>query len=111
MDADLIERAADVARDSRNLDGETVIIGELIDRIKVLESDDHEWYLQAKRIEKLERVYEAAKEPRKLVDEQAEDEGLWFVAETAPEAYLQMHLRRLHALIECFTAEVNDENG
>ena len=54
MDADLIERAADVARDSRNLDGETVIIGELIDRIKVLESDDHEWYLQADRIEKLE---------------------------------------------------------
>jgi hypothetical protein len=32
--------------------------------------------------------------------EQAEDDGLWFIAETAPEAYLQEHLRRLHKLIE-----------
>ncbi len=35
-----------------------------------------------------------------LVNEQAEDEGLWFIAETAAEAYLQQELRRLHALIE-----------
>ena len=35
-----------------------------------------------------------------LVDEQAEDEGLWFLAATAPEAYLQQELRRLHAAIE-----------
>lgn len=38
-----------------------------------------------------------------LVDKQAEDEGLWFVAETAPEAYLQQELRRLHAEIERHT--------
>lgn len=31
---------------------------------------------------------------------QAEDEGLWFVAETASEAYLQQELRKLHYLIE-----------
>ena len=37
---------------------------------------------------------------RALVNEQAEDEGLWFVAATAPEAYLQQELRRLHAAIE-----------
>ena len=37
---------------------------------------------------------------QKLVDEQAEDEGLWFHAETAPEAYLQQELRRLHRVIE-----------
>jgi len=37
---------------------------------------------------------------RQLVDRQAEDEGLWFVAQTAPEAYLQQALRELHALIE-----------
>jgi len=37
---------------------------------------------------------------RKLVDEQAEDEGLWFIGQTAPEAYLQQALRRLHAAIE-----------
>lgn len=37
---------------------------------------------------------------KKIVDEQAEDDGLWFVAETASEAYLQQELRKLHAEIE-----------
>jgi hypothetical protein len=35
-----------------------------------------------------------------LVHKQAEDDGLWFIARTAPEAYLQQELRLLHALIE-----------
>jgi hypothetical protein len=35
-----------------------------------------------------------------LVSEQAEDEGLWFIAQTAPEAYLQQELRKLHSIIE-----------
>lgn len=35
-----------------------------------------------------------------LVEEQAEDEGLWFVARTAPEDYLQQALRRLHKAVE-----------
>ena len=35
-----------------------------------------------------------------IVNEQAEDEGLWFEAETAPEAYVQRELRRLHEIIE-----------
>jgi len=35
-----------------------------------------------------------------LADEQAKDEGLWFRAETAPEAYLQQELRVLHRWIE-----------
>ena len=42
----------------------------------------------------------ALAEPRRLVDAQAEDEGLWFIAETAAEAYLQQELRRLHAAVE-----------
>lgn len=37
---------------------------------------------------------------RALVDEQANDGGLWFRAMTAPEAYLQMALRQIHAEIE-----------
>ena len=41
--------------------------------------------------------YEAVKA---VVDEQAEDEGLWFTAQTATEAYLQAALRRLHAVFE-----------
>lgn len=42
----------------------------------------------------------SAMRPQELVDIQAEDEGLWFVAETASEAYLQKALRDLHAAIE-----------
>jgi len=34
-----------------------------------------------------------------LVRMQADDTGLWFNATTATEAYLQQHLRRLHAVI------------
>lgn len=40
------------------------------------------------------------KELRQIVDEQAEDEGLWFMALYASEAYLQTALRQLHAAIE-----------
>jgi len=36
----------------------------------------------------------------KLVNEQAEDEALWFVAETATEDYLMRALRELHKVIE-----------
>ena len=40
-------------------------------------------------------------ELRALVDAQAEDPALWFFpARTAPEAYLQQELRRLHDAIE-----------
>jgi hypothetical protein len=35
-----------------------------------------------------------------IVNEQADDDGLWFQAETAAEAYLQQELRYLHAAIE-----------
>jgi hypothetical protein len=37
---------------------------------------------------------------RSTVDKQAEDEGLWFVAQTASEAYLQQELRKLHQIVE-----------
>lgn len=37
---------------------------------------------------------------RRVVDDQAEDEGLWGEAETAMEAYLQTALRELHAAVE-----------
>ena len=35
-----------------------------------------------------------------MVNKQANDEGLWFRAQTAPEAYLQRKLRELHGIIE-----------
>jgi hypothetical protein len=37
---------------------------------------------------------------KELVDEQAEDEGLWFNAQSAAEAYLQQALRQLHEAVE-----------
>lgn len=36
----------------------------------------------------------------KVADAQADDDGLWFVAQTAAEGYLQQELRRLHTVIE-----------
>jgi len=35
-----------------------------------------------------------------IVNEQADDEALWFTTATAPEEYVQKALRRLHAAIE-----------
>ena len=35
-----------------------------------------------------------------LVNKQAEDYGLWFIDGNGPEKYLQLALRKLHALIE-----------
>lgn len=38
-----------------------------------------------------------------LIDEQAADDALWFVARFGTEAYLQLELRRLHAAIEAIS--------
>ena len=43
-----------------------------------------------------------------LVEQQAEDEALWFLHPTAPEAYLQEALRRLHAAVEADAKEGAD---
>jgi hypothetical protein len=44
-----------------------------------------------------------------LVAKQAEDEGLWFDAKYASEAYLQKALRKLHAVIESSPPEPTAE--
>jgi len=43
-----------------------------------------------------------------LVQLQATDDGLWFDALTALEAYLQQELRRLHASVEASLAEARE---
>ena len=43
---------------------------------------------------------------RDVVDEQVEDGGVWFTAQTAAEAYLQQELRKLHAAVELARAAV-----
>ena len=52
----------------------------------------------------LERALREARDVLKgiqmLVDTQAEDERIWFVAENAAEGYLQAQLRKLHTAIE-----------
>ena len=46
------------------------------------------------------RLLQGDDELVRLVNEQAEDEGLWFLAPTAAEAYVQTALRKLHAAVE-----------
>lgn len=66
------------------------------DIAKKLRKSHFNWQTLSACFEAADRIDEVIK----LVDEQAEDEGLWFVAETTSEAYLQSALRRLHAVIE-----------
>ena len=42
----------------------------------------------------------AARAALRMVDDQAENGGLWFTAQYASEGYLQQELRRLHATVE-----------
>ena len=62
------------------------------------------WWLIGK-VEHLGSEVERLREAKELIEIQAEDDGLWFVAETAPEAYLQESLRRLHEVIEGVSQE------
>jgi hypothetical protein len=51
-------------------------------------------------VERLQAAEHKLSAIRSVVNEQAEDTGLWFDAVYATEAYLQQKLRRLHAVIE-----------
>lgn len=51
-------------------------------------------------IAEIERLHIRLGQLRSLSDMMAEDAGLWFVAQTAAEAYLQQEVRKLCALIE-----------
>ncbi len=85
-------------------------IEELQDAIEYLMLPDHQ-SLKADVLPYIDVVVEAARlvaDLRAIVDEQAKDEGLWFVALTATEAYLQQELRRLHAVIELGVAPPGD---
>lgn len=42
---------------------------------------------------------------RSMSNRMAEDDGLWFIPQTAPEAYLQQELRKLCAAIEGVSPE------
>lgn len=53
-----------------------------------------------RRYADVEPLIRKMRELRALVNEQAEDAGLWFIAQYASEAELQQALRRLHSAIE-----------
>ncbi len=59
-----------------------------------------EMELRWKAAAEITRLADKLGKIRDLVDEQAEDEGLWFDAQSAAEAYVQEELRKLHKVIE-----------
>ena len=58
---------------------------------------------------KIPTINEPLKIIHALVGEQAKDDGLWFIAEAAPEAYLQKHLRNLHALVDLLWSKEDEK--
>ena len=71
-------------------------IGAQVTRIKELEETNaNNIACHEQHVSDLQAKLDAVK---KVITEQAEDDGLWFNATTAPEAYLQKELRRLHAI-------------
>lgn len=56
-------------------------------------------------LEKIMTAKEKIKKLQQIVNEQAEDEGLWFIPQYITEDYLQQALRKLHEIIEDKTSE------
>lgn len=77
-----------------------------------IKSEQAAWGCVALEQGKNARLQVALKAIRTLVDQQAEDEGLWsvpaFGTQPISEAYLQQELRRLHAAVEQHPGEVDD---
>lgn len=59
------------------------------------------------QIEKRDRLIKAM---LLIVNDQAEDEALWFRAEKIAEAYFQQELRRLHCAVEAARLEISNES-
>ena len=57
-------------------------------------------YISDWRLGHLEARSRALGEAKALIDTQADDETLWFDAETAPEAHVMAALRALHQAVE-----------
>ena len=60
---------------------------------------------------KVEALEELATDLQKFVDLQAEDEGLWGVAQYASEAYIQRGLRGCHQFIEESLAKLKESDS
>jgi len=91
------ERIAEMERKLKNYEPTDLYNGLTIEQ----------WKSRAKAAER--RAFEPHSALRKIVDLQAADDGLWFEARTASEAYLQQELRKLHAAIEAEPAKPESE--
>ena len=84
------ERVAQAVRCVLGAESAIMQPGEIDELIRVLTA-----LVDAARAEERQRW----RRVRELVDRQVADECLWFTARTAPEAYLQQELRKLHAAV------------
>lgn len=74
---------------------------ELVEAREITLKEGKEWRgIVDKQGEALAAAQADSERVKNLVASQAEDGGLWFCAETAPEAYLQAALRVLHEAVE-----------
>lgn len=70
------------------------------DFLEAVHIREHEWPAGAEANAIPRRFEPVGSTARALVDAQANDEGLWFIAKYSTEAYLQKALRDLHAAVE-----------
>ena len=75
------------------------------------EITDGDYVLYSDHLETITRLRDALNSIQALVDKQAEDEGLFFIAKYATEEYLMLHLRQLHAVIELHTQSLESDDG
>ena len=69
----------------------------LVKKYKELEKSNFQYIKALERIKQLE---DRLNKIQMKVDEQAEDEGLWFNHKYITEGYLQRSLRELHKVVE-----------
>ena len=74
------------------------------------EITDGDYVLYSDHLETITRLRDALNSIQALVDKQAEDEGLFFIAKYATEEYLMLHLRQLHAVIELHTQALEESD-
>lgn len=94
MGAELVSLRADLNRANEHnraltdeVNQQSAVIAELNEAVRWQSAKIEQWKAQRKHLQD-------------LVDQQASDVGLWFVAKTVAEAYVQQELRKLHASID-----------
>jgi hypothetical protein len=74
-----------------------------VERLRAARVEQNDEYLALQQ--EYEHLRRGLAGVRQLVDQQADDAGLWFFAQTPTEAYVQQELRKLHAAVEALARE------